>query len=76
MNSKMTLSGFESISRHFYDIKETCSYLQTSVSTYKRYEKQGLAPKGRKLFGRKKLYPILDIELFGKGEWHPQEVNS
>ena len=30
----------------------------------------------KKLFGRKKLYPILDIELFGKGEWHPEEVNS
>ena len=39
---------------YFFDLKTTCKFLKTSLSTYKRHEKAGLAPAGKQLFGRKK----------------------
>ena len=54
-NSTDIQHGFQ---RGFYDLEETCDLLRTSVSTYKRHEKKGLAPQGKQLFGRKKLYAM------------------
>ena len=55
------------------DLEETCDFLRISPSTYKRHEKKGLAPQGKKLFGRKKHYPIGEVNLFADGKWKPEE---
>ena len=62
--------GFQ---RGFYDLEETCDFLCTSRSTYRRHEQKGLAPQGKKLFGRKKLYAIGEVNLFAEGKWKPEE---
>ncbi len=54
---------------YFFDLKTTCKFLKTSLSTYKRHEKAGLAPAGKQLFGRKKVYLKSDIFLFAEGKW-------
>ena len=69
-NSTDIQSGFQ---RGFYDLEETCDFLRISPSTYKRHEKKGLAPQGKKLFGRKKHYPIGEVNLFADGKWKPEE---
>ena len=69
-NSTDIQNGFQ---RGFYALEATCDFLRTSPSTYKRHEKKGLAPQGKKLFGRKKLYPIGQVYLFAEGKWKPQE---
>ena len=70
MRIKSTPRGFK---HHFYDLEETCDFLRTSPSTYIRHEKKGLAPQGKKLFGRKKLYAVGDLLLFANGEWNQSE---
>ena len=69
-NSSDIQNGFQ---RGFYDLEETCDFLCTSRSTYRRHEQKGLAPQGKKLFGRKKLYAIGEVNLFAEGKWKPEE---
>ena len=69
-NSTDIQNGFQ---RGFYDLEETCDFLCTSRSTYRRHEQKGLAPQGKKLFGRKKHYPIGEVNLFADGKWKPEE---
>ena len=63
----------EQLDPYFFTLKETATYLNTSPSTYSRREKEGKAPKGRKIFGKKKLYPISEIILFAQGKWEANQ---
>ena len=54
---------------YFFTLKEVTTFLNTSASTYRRREGEGLAPKGKQILGSTKLYPKAEIILFAEGKW-------
>ena len=58
---------------YFFTLKQVVSFLNTSSSTYRRREDEGLAPKGKKLLGKTKLYQKAEIILFAEGNWEGAE---